>query len=153
MFIVNVGEQWINEGMHPIPNNDSILIQITSPFSKHVSSPFMHDFNQIYRFKFDDISEHHIEIIKNLKDDKILKEIKIIDDKQALSIAEALIYAKNNNLNVIINCQAGISRSAAIAEIACELLGFEDKKEESCLRHSNNLVKKMVGHYIQKIIA
>mgnify|MGYP000440927060 CR=1 FL=1 len=154
MFIINLGEQWVKEGMHPIPIENTILIQITDPKSSHVTSPYFKDFSKIYRFKFDDLSKHHIKIIeRSILNGKInSSEIKFIDNKQAKFIAEALFEAKINNQNVIVNCQAGISRSGAIAEIATELLGFEYLSDFSCLKHPNLLVKDLIKYHLKILL-
>lgn len=41
-------------------------------------------------------------------------------------IADALKDAKRNNLNVVVHCVMGVSRSAAIAQAAIDFLEFDD---------------------------
>lgn len=161
MFLINLGEWWIRDVKHQLPNDDLILIQITSTQDPFQISPVEDKFFKVFKFRFDDIDLKDFELIQetikenglnnSFKDkdrNDYLKLIKLISDEQAKEIASILIWAKNNSKNVIVNCQAGISRSGAIAEIGHELLGFDDPKNLSCLRHANKYVKEKVGFYI-----
>lgn len=107
MWIANYSLDDIRKGNHIIPNNDTILIQICDPKTSFPKPIF--NFVKIYQFRFFDTNEEcHIQSIQ---------------DSDAIEIANALNYAFENKLNVIVHCHAGICRSGAVVE-AGTLLGF-----------------------------
>jgi hypothetical protein len=61
-----------------------------------------------------------------------------ITDEQAKEIASLLKHAKENNMNVIAHCHAGVFRSGAVTEVGI-MLGFNDTETFRC---PNRLVKK-----------
>ncbi len=149
MYCINLGEWWIRDGKHDIPDNNLILIQITSPNDNFIESPYKHLFYNIYRFKFDDITLEDTFKYPELLD--LTHNLKLISEQQSLEIAQILINAEKDNKNVIVSCQAGISRSGAIAQVAEELLGFEPNKQ-SCLRHPNKYVYATVRDKILELM-
>jgi hypothetical protein len=44
----------------------------------------------------------------------------------AETIVEDLVFAKTNEMDVVVHCLAGISRSGAVVQFAVDYLGFED---------------------------
>lgn len=49
-----------------------------------------------------------------------------ITEEDARKIMDALLNAKYNDDDVVIHCEAGISRSGAVAQFAIDCLGFDD---------------------------
>lgn len=121
MFIENVSLFDINVGWHYDPGENSMLIQIVDPDMQFPTPKY--NFKVVHQFKFLDIEEEGAMSIK---------------DSQAQEIADALLFAKVNHMNVIVHCHAGICRSGAVAE-AGVVLGFNDTEK---LRIPNVLVKQ-----------
>ncbi len=59
--------------------------------------------------------------------DSKLGEPGAISELDASLIMHILLIARANNENVVVHCEAGISRSGAIAQFAIDALGFEDE--------------------------
>ena len=123
MFIQNVSMQNIQDGWHYDAGPNSMLIQIVGPDMKHPDPKY--PFKEIYKYKFLDIEDgspegplpHH-----------------------ALSIVENLKHAKENHMNVIVHCVAGICRSGAVVA-AGVFMGFEDT---GTYRQPNLLLKHLL---------
>lgn len=126
-FIQNIAAMDVPMGFHWKPLNGSILIQIADNDVVNFPIP-QHKFDEIYQFKFLDVEEH-TEVI-----DPAMK----ISDKQASDIAEILQHALANNMDVVVNCHAGVCRSGAVCEVGV-IMGFQDTKR---YRAPNLLVKK-----------
>lgn len=104
-FITNVSYADIQKGHHEEAGENAMLIQIVD-----VNSMFpkpLKKFTKIYQFKFDDEIEGP----------------NAITDDQAKEIAEALLEAKEKNMNVVVHCFAGLCRSGAVADVGIEI-GF-----------------------------
>ncbi len=125
MWIANFSLDEVKNGNHIILNNDAILIQICDPKTNFPISPYENSFVKVFKFSF--------------LDTNFSVEPRAINDYQAEKIAEALNFAKKNNLNIIVHCHAGISRSGAIVEVGT-LIGFEILKNHKQPRIPNTLV-------------
>jgi len=111
-FIVNASEFDVYTGQANVPVNglDTIMIRI-----RHKGGSFHEIHSSIkvlreYRFTFDDVDEG---------------DPNCIEEKQASDLCDILEGALEKNLNVIVHCGAGISRSGAVVEFGT-MLGFED---------------------------
>jgi predicted protein tyrosine phosphatase len=85
---------------------------------------------QSYAFAFLDVEED---------------QVGVISQTDAGLIAHVLLTAKANNENVVVHCEAGVSRSGAVAQFAIDALGFEDEvapatEEGDAWRVPNKLV-------------
>lgn len=120
-FITNVSRFDIITGQHEDAGPNSLLIQISDLLSEHPTPKY--SFKKTAQFRFEDIEED---------------EEWAISDEQATAIAELLLEAKANNMNVIVHCHAGLCRSGAVVEAAV-MLGFNDPEK---LRIPNTLVKR-----------
>ena len=129
MWIANFSLDDVKKGNHVIPNNDAILIQICDPETHFPKSPYENLFVKVFQFSF--------------LDTNFSVEPRAINDYQAEKIADALNFAKDNNLNVIVHCHAGICRSGAVAEVGT-LIGFDILKNHKQPRIPNTLVFKKV---------
>ena len=123
MFIENVSLAAIQRGEHFIPGCNAMLIQIVDPDMEFPIPKY--EFKETHQFKFLDIEDN---------DDLA------IQSDQALEIAKLLVKAKNNCMNVIVHCHAGICRSGAVAECGV-IIGFDDTE---VYRQPNLRVKRMV---------
>lgn len=122
-FIENASRFDVSTGFHSDAGENSMLIQISDILSEH-PTPKM-KFKEIYGFRFEDTEEDTEEAIS---------------DKQAQEIADLLRKAKNQHMNVIVHCHAGLCRSGAVVE--CGLfLGFNPPDK---IRIPNTLVKKKI---------
>jgi predicted protein tyrosine phosphatase len=125
MWIENVSLDAITKGFHFDPGPNSMLIQIVDPDMNFPVPLF--SFKEIHQFKFLDIEE----------DDPAPNEVKITDE-QAMELVGLLDRAKDQWMNVIVHCVAGICRSGAVAEIGV-IMGFDDTK---VFRMPNMTVKR-----------
>ena len=64
----------------------------------------------------------------------------LITAQQAKEIAQLLMKARSQRMNVVVHCHAGIFRSGAVAEVGV-LMGFEDVGAFRC---PNRLVKHSI---------
>ena len=120
-FIENTSRFDVSKGLHSDAGDNSMLIQISDLLSEH-PTPKM-KFKETYGFKFEDIEED---------------QEWAISDLQAKEIADLLLRAKENGMNVIVHCHAGLCRSGAVTEVGI-MLGFNETHK---VRLPNSLVKK-----------
>lgn len=120
-FIENASRFDVSTGLHSDPGKNSMLIQISDLLSEHPTPK--RKFKETYGFHFEDIEED---------------EEWAISDEQAKEIADLLLRAKENCMNVIVHCHAGLCRSGAVTEVGI-MLGFNETHK---VRLPNNLVKK-----------
>lgn len=118
-FIENVSRFDICTGMHADAGKNSMLIQIVDFFDTYPTPKY--GFKEVVQFKFDDVEEGPTSCT----------------DLQAEEIATALQRAKEQNMNVIVHCFAGLCRSGAVVEVGI-MLGFNPPDR---LRIPNTLVK------------
>lgn len=90
-----------------------MLIQITDP-NQEFPTPKL-NFKVVHQFMFLDAET----------DDTYIEEEAKISRKQAIEIYQALQYALDHHMNVIVHCQAGLCRSGAVAEVGITM-GFND---------------------------
>jgi len=108
---------------------NSMLIQITDP-TDNFPTP---------KFKFKEI--HQFEFLDGEIPSETVPEEFLITEEQAKKIAELLIKAFKNKMNVVVHCQAGICRSGAVVE-AGSIIGFTPSDRN--FRIPNWLVKKKI---------
>ena len=119
-FIENVSRFDIRTGHHSEAGENSMLIQIVDFFDTYPTP--LKEFKEVLQFKFDDVND---------------EGPTSCTDQQAAEIAQALLRAKENNMNVIVHCFAGLCRSGAVAEVGI-MLGFNPPDR---VRFPNTLVK------------
>jgi predicted protein tyrosine phosphatase len=125
-FIQNCAAVDISSGMfYRDPGENSMLISIVDPASWRPDAK--HNFKERYDFEFLDIEANDYSFEEDWK----------FSEAQAAEIVKLLHRALDNNMNVIVHCFAGVSRSGAVCEIGVSM-GFEDVGE---YRHPNLLVK------------
>jgi predicted protein tyrosine phosphatase len=122
-WIENVSFEDIQAGHHFEPGPNAMLIQIVDPIVDFPRSK--RNFREVHRFKFDDVEEQLSWAIP-------------INDEQAEKIANLLVHALDNSMNVVVHCMAGIYRSGAVVQVGV-LLGFQDTEK---FRDPNTLVMK-----------
>ena len=119
-FIENVSRFDISTGFHADAGENSMLIQIVDFFDTFPTPKY--NFKETLQFKFDDIEDEGPTSCTN---------------EQAKEIAQALLRAKEQHMNVIVHCFAGLCRSGAVAEVGI-MLGFNPPDR---IRLPNTLVK------------
>jgi predicted protein tyrosine phosphatase len=124
-WIQNVSLSDVRKGHHIRVGENAMLIQIVDPDMEHPEP--MHDFKETHKFKFLDLEQ---------SDDCINDAWKIQDD-QAAQLVDLLQHAKENCMDVVVHCVAGVCRSGAVAEVGV-MLGFDDAE---AFRSPNLLVK------------
>ena len=129
VWIENVSYEDIKEGLHFDAGSNSMLIQIVDPDMDFPTPKY--DFKLVYQVKFLDVENDETVGI-------VYKEA--INDEHATILADALTVAKNNNMNVIVHCVAGLCRSGAVVEVGT-MMGFQDTEK---FRAPNVMVKKML---------
>jgi predicted protein tyrosine phosphatase len=67
-----------------------------------------------------------------------------VSDAQAIELVRLLQHAKDNDMNVIVHCTAGICRSGAVTEVGV-MMGFEDT-------HAVRQPNLMVKHKMMKVL-
>lgn len=133
-WIQNVSKIDIARGQHNDAGENSMLIQILDP-GEDFPTP-LHSFKEIHKFEFLDIEEDGV---TNMGDGSMSMMGEFaITDAQAKEIAHLLKHAKDNHMNVVVHCHAGIFRSGAVAEVGIKL-GFQDTDAFRC---PNRLVKR-----------
>lgn len=121
-WIQNVAMSDVEKGLHFLPGENAMLIQIVDPDMEHPDPKY--SFREIHRFKFLDVDDDHC--------------VSAITQEQADQIAAALVSAKERRMNVIVHCVAGINRSGSVCEVGV-IMGFDDPL---VYRGMNVLVKK-----------
>lgn len=114
--IINVAGIDVSNGFLKDPGPNSMLIQIIDPVNGYDPVP-VHKFKEIHQFFFLDIDNDDIEKFG-------ISDEHAITDQQAFDLTELLKYALDGDMNVVVHCTAGVSRSGAVVEVA-EMLGFE----------------------------
>lgn len=127
MFIQNVPLSAIPTGFHYDAGQNSMLIQICDP--GHQFPVPVKEFKETHQFEFLDVETEN----------DLGWEFRPTQE-QADRIVELLSHAKQNRMNVIVHCHAGLCRSGAVAEIGV-IIGFEDTKT---LRLPNTYLKGMM---------
>ena len=131
-FIENVSLDNACKAWHFDPGPNSLLIRIIDPDMEF--GQVKYPFKETAKFKFLDI-----------EDDDVGDKITELD---AQCIVRRLIHARNNHMNVIVHCVAGVCRSGAVAEFAIAALGFQDTER---YRQPNLRVKRMLFEAFERI--
>lgn len=128
-FIENVAASDVTTGFHYDCGPNAMLISITDPAGWKPNPK--HNFKEVHEFEFLDAED----------EDGFEDECKI-QDEQAENIIALLNRAKENHMNVVVHCFAGICRSGAVVEVAT-MMGFTptDRYRQPNLRVKRKLMK------------
>lgn len=136
MFIENCAASDVATGFHKNPGNNAMLIQITDPASWRVTPK--RSFKEVHHFEFLDLEDKDYAIEESMK----------VSDEQAQELVRLLQHAKDNGMNVIVHCFAGVCRSGAVTEVGV-MMGFEDtgKWRSPNLRVKHKMMKALGWTY------
>lgn len=112
-YIENCAADDVKNGQHHDAGPNSMLIQIMDPPGDHPTPKYQ--FKEIHYFEFLDIED----------DDHADDPEMFISESQAKELVRLLKHALENKMNVVVHCFAGVSRSAAVAEIGLKM-GFDE---------------------------
>jgi predicted protein tyrosine phosphatase len=124
-WIQNVSLSDVRRGHHIRVGENAMLIQIVDPDMEHPEP--MHNFKEVHQFKFLDLEQS----------DECINDKWKVQDEQAEQLVELLQHAKEQHMDVVVHCVAGVCRSGAVAEVGV-MLGFDDAE---AFRSPNLLVK------------
>ena len=124
-WIENVAAADIPTRFHHEAGENSMLISIVDPASWRPTPA--HKFKEVHNFEFLDVEEK----------DEVLEEAMRCSQQQADELVRLLQHAKENRMNVVVHCFAGICRSGAVTEVGV-MMGFDDTGR---FRAPNLLVK------------
>ena len=127
MWIENVSYGDLEKGFHYDAGENSMNIQIVDP-GMEFPTP---------KYKFKEVRQFYFLDVDDTDHDKFYFSAAITNE-DAKGIAEALTHAKQNNMNVLVSCVMGVSRSGAVAEVGT-IMGFRDVGK---FRVPNLMVKK-----------
>jgi len=100
-------------GMGFIPKEDAVLISITVPESSFVM--YNKEYKDVLGLKFHDIDTQ-----------SDLLGLKVISKDDVKQIYEFVNKYKNNINHIVVNCDAGQSRSAGVAAALAKILNGDD---------------------------
>lgn len=127
-WIENCAADDIPRAYHHDAGPNSMLIQITDPASWRPTP--LYQFKEIHHFEFLDIED----------DDHADDTEMFIQEWQAKKLVQLLKHALENRMNVVVHCFAGVSRSAAIAQIGINM-GFNEVEK---FRSPNTRVMRLM---------
>lgn len=127
-WIENCAAADISTADHRDAGPNSMLIQITDPASQ-VPDP-KHQFKERHHFEFLDIEDNDYAIDHEM----------FIQEWQAKELANLLKHALENKMNVVVHCFAGVSRSAAVAQVGINM-GFDEVEK---FRSPNTRVMRLM---------
>ena len=132
-WIENVAASDVSTGFHYDCGPNAMLISITDPAGWKPLPK--HNFREVHEFEFLDAED----------EDGFPDECKI-SDEQAEQLVILLNRAKENAMNVVVHCHAGICRSGAVVEVAT-MIGFTatDRYRQPNLRVKSKMMK-VLGH-------
>ena len=132
-WIENVAASDVSTGFHYDCGPNAMLISITDPAGWKPLPK--HNFREVHEFEFLDAED----------EDGFPDECKI-SDEQAEQLVVLLNRAKENAMNVVVHCHAGICRSGAVVEVAT-MMGFTatDRYRQPNLRVKSKMMK-VLGH-------
>ena len=132
-WIENVAASDVSTGFHYDCGPNAMLISITDPAGWKPLPK--HNFREVHEFEFLDAED----------EDGFPDECKI-SDEQAEQLVALLNRAKENAMNVVVHCHAGICRSGAVVEVAT-MMGFTatDRYRQPNLRVKSKMMK-VLGH-------
>jgi predicted protein tyrosine phosphatase len=128
MWIENCAADDIPKAFHHDAGPNSMLIQITDPASWRPTPK--HTFKEIHHFEFLDIDD-----LDHADDPEMF-----IQEWQAKELVRLLRHAYDNKMNVVVHCFAGVSRSAAIAQVGIHM-GFQEVEK---FRSPNSRVMRLM---------
>ena len=123
LTIQNVAAADIPQANHFECGDNAMLIQIADPTIPEddvhpATTPWFpipaREFKEIHQFQFLDIGDDH----------ELAGEYGCTDE-QAQLLVNLLKHAHTNDMNVVVNCMAGICRSGAVCEVGV-MMGFND---------------------------
>lgn len=128
-FIENVSKSDVYFGHHYDAGPNAMLIRIQDPATEF--GKIKYPFKEVYEFEFLDAEDS----------DGFEDECKI-QDEQAVEIVRLLQRAKENSMNVVVHCHAGICRSGAVVEVAT-MMGFtpSDRYRQPNLRVKQKMMQ------------
>jgi predicted protein tyrosine phosphatase len=136
-FIENVSKADVNLGHHMDAGPNAMLIRIQDPatFFGRIARADM--FKEVHEFEFLDAED----------EDGFEDEAKI-SDEQAAELVRLLKRAKENHMNVVVHCHAGICRSGAVVEVAT-MMGFtpSDRYRQPNVRVKTKMMKVLGWTY------
>lgn len=112
-YIENCAADDVKNGYHHDAGPNSMLIQIMDPPGDFPTPKYK--FKETHQFEFLDIED-----CDHADDPEMY-----ISESQAKELVKLLQHALDNRMNVIVHCFAGVSRSAAVAEIGLKM-GFDE---------------------------
>lgn len=112
-WIQNVAAADVPTGFHVAVKPNSMLIQIMDPCASWWPEP-RQVFKERHRFEFLDAED------ADGWDDDFK-----ISHEQAAELVRLLRHALDNDMDVIVHCQAGLCRSGAVCEVGV-MMGFQD---------------------------
>lgn len=137
-YVTNLSMSDVVQGRFPDwANQNTVLIQIQdvdhAPTARFANVKKRSRFVSVYQFRFDDVDNYTVKYYTPITDD------------QAEDLARIIKHAKENNLNIVVHCHAGLCRSGAIKTL-CVRYGFEDIDNKDAF--PNALVMKKVGNLL-----
>lgn len=128
MFIQNVSMEFVKQGFHYDAGENSMLIQIVDP--AYTFPTPKKTFKETHQFEFLDIEKDEGNGMWEFRPTQ----------EQANELVALLHRARENRMNVIVHCHAGLCRSGAVAEIGV-IMGFDDTET---VRLPNTLLKGLM---------
>jgi len=132
-WIQNVALSDIPKGHHVAVKENSMLIQIVDPDMDFPKAKYQ--FKETHQFKFLDVEEDGM----TNNGDGTYTDLShfAVTQEQADHLVDLLQHAKENCMDVVVHCVAGVCRSGAVCEVGV-MLGFDDTE---VFRSPNLLVK------------
>jgi len=132
-WIENIAWDDCKNGWHMDAGPNAMLIQIMDPCSTFPTPK--REFKEVHQFEFLDIEDSDVKMDPNMGEFAIT-------DEQAQKLVDLLQKAKDNSMNVIVHCFAGICRSGAVCELGV-MLGFTatDRYRQPNLRVKHKMMK------------
>lgn len=130
-FIENVSKSDVATGFHMDAGPNAMLIRIQDPATFFGCIKHKDMFKEVHEFEFLDA-----------EDGDDFPDEAMISDEQAEQLVGLLLYAKENHMNVVVHCHAGICRSGAVVEVA-SMMGFtpSDRYRQPNLRVKRKMMK------------
>lgn len=108
--IINISQDRFASGNYPAPRPGAVAIQI-GDWIENLPSQSAHQFSSAHQLAFLDVEPGDVAFDAG------------ITEEQARQIAAVLQYALRRDLDVVVHCRLGRSRSAAVA-LAGQWVGF-----------------------------
>ena len=126
-----VNREIISQGW--CPDEPSILISITDTRCKHTTPS--DKYTAVLKSTFDDVSTQHTADIHGYK---------LISDEDAAEIMEFVNEYKDKVKTIVVNCEAGISRSAGVAAALAKIVNGDDTEIFKIRPYLNQYVYKTI---------